>query len=539
MELTWNSIREEYAAFTAAGYRLPRFDYDKIKENTLTRPVWIHFGTDNTFRSLLTGLVQRLLNDNVLDVGLIAAEGLDYEIMEKGLRPHNGLNILATLNADRSVEKTILGSIVETLILDSRNEGQFGRLKAIFSKPSLQIASFGGAQDVCPEAAAPLSPSVSRLVASDLEAGPGQPKSYMGKVASLLYARYRCGALPIAMVSTEGRPQSAIQLQNSVERFARSWAEKGVADAAFWDYVRDPSKVSFPRALLDKIAPKPDARVEALLAMDGIDGLDPILTSRNTPVVPFVNAEKFECLAMEDSFPNGRPPLEKGGVLFTDRTTLDKIEKMMVCSCLGPLQTALAIFGCLLGFSRIADEMRDPHLRRLAERIGVREGLPVADDPGIVSPASFLTAVLDERLPNPFLPDTPQELASGLSRKLALCFGETIRAYEKDPLLSAGDLKMIPLVIAGWLRYLMGMDDHGKKMKISPDPLLREVRPFVSGYALDDRGKDLSRLDGLLRNQKIFGVDLITAGLAGRIKSYFTELSSGPDAVRLTLKKYV
>ena len=32
------------------GYKLPAFDYEKVKKNTLERPQWIHFGSGNIFR---------------------------------------------------------------------------------------------------------------------------------------------------------------------------------------------------------------------------------------------------------------------------------------------------------------------------------------------------------------------------------------------------------------------------------------------------------------------------------------------------------
>ncbi len=68
--------------------------------------------------------------------------------------------------------------------------------------------------------------------------------------------------------------------------------------------------------MIDKITPRPDASVEKILNDDGIEGLDPIITSKNTYVAPFVNAEECEYLVIEDAFPNGRPELEKGGVML-------------------------------------------------------------------------------------------------------------------------------------------------------------------------------------------------------------------------------
>ena len=76
--------------------------------------------------------------------------------------------------------------------------------------------------------------------------------------------------------------------------------------------------------------------MEELLKKDGLENLDPVITSKKTYVAPFVNAEESQYLVIEDSFPNGRPSLEKGGFIFTDRKTVDKVEKMKVCTCLNP-----------------------------------------------------------------------------------------------------------------------------------------------------------------------------------------------------------
>ena len=48
-------------------------------------------------------MVQNLLNEGVLDRGLIVAEGFDYEIVEKMNRPHDDYSILVTLKADGNI----------------------------------------------------------------------------------------------------------------------------------------------------------------------------------------------------------------------------------------------------------------------------------------------------------------------------------------------------------------------------------------------------------------------------------------------------
>lgn len=537
MELTLNGLQKERQAFEAAGYRLPSFDYDKVSAKTKAEPTWIHFGAGNIFRAFQCNVAQNLLNEGVLDTGIIAVEGFDYEIIEKMYRPHDNLSILATLKADNTVEKTIVGSIMESLILDSENEAEYSRLKEIFAAPSLQMASF----TITEKGYAITDPKGNTLpaISSDFAKGPEKPGSYLGKVVSLLYHRYASGRLPIAMVSMDNCSHNGDKLRAAVTAFADAWCENGLAEAGFAAYVRDPLAVSYPWSMIDKITPRPDASVEALLNQDGISGLDAAVTSRNTYIAPFVNAEECEYLVIEDHFPNGRPALEKGGVIYTSRETVDKVEKMKVCTCLNPLHTTLAIYGCLLGYQLISEEMKNPVLKKLVETIGYVEGLPVVVDPGILDPKEFIDTVVNIRIPNPFMPDTPQRIATDTSQKLAIRFGETIKAYLKREDLNISDLKLIPLVFAGWLRYLMAVDDQGNAFTLSPDPLLDAVTPYVAGFRLSEEPKDLSGLDALLSNEKIFGVNLVEIGMAEQVKAYFAELSGGIGAVAGTLDKYV
>ena len=140
-----------------------------------------------------------------------------------------------------------------------------------------------------------------------------------------------------------------------------------------------------------------------MLEADGLEGFAPVRNARGTVKAPYVNAEESEYLVLEDAFPNGRPPLEKAGFFFTDRETVDKVERMKVCTCLNPLHTA---------------------------------------------------------------------------------------------------------------------------------------QEYVQDFKLGEK-PDCAKLEGLLRNRTIFGVDLVEAGLADRVCAYFTELTAGPGAVRDTLHKYM
>ena len=526
------------AAWERAGYALPGYDREAMKQKTKASPVWAHFGAGNIFRAFQANAAQRLLNAGLTDTGIVAVEGYDYEVVEKGYRPSDEYSVLVTLKADGSVEKTVIGSIAESRILDSENAEEYAALKRVFVNPSLQMASFTITEKgySLTDGSGKTLPAVEK----DFAAGPDRPGSYIGKVTSLLYARYLAGKLPIAMVSMDNCSHNGDKLKAAVSAFAREWTERGLAEQGFAGYIEDAGKVSFPWSMIDKITPRPDASVEEMLKKDGLQGLEPVVTAKGTYIAPFVNAEESEYLVIEDAFPNGRPPLEKAGIIFTDRQTVDRVEKMKVCTCLNPLHTALAVFGCLLGYQRIYEEMRDPVLKKTAEIIGYREGLPVVTDPGVIRPKEFIDTVVSVRLPNPFMPDSPQRIATDTSQKLAIRFGETVKAYLASPELDVADLKLIPAVFAGWFRYLMAVDDEGRAFTPSPDPLLESASQAVKDFRLGDAptvSQALSALLPLMKNERIFGVDLEEAGLAERVAELFARMTEGKGAVRKTLRK--
>lgn len=518
------------------GFALPNYDRAEMIAKTKENPFWIHFGAGNIFRAFQANAVEKLLNTGVLDRGIIVAEGFDYEIIEKMYRPNGNYSILVTLKGDGTVQKKVVGSIAESCVLDSNREMEFERLLTYFSKPSLQMATF----TITEKGYSLLNGAKELLfdVERDYTNGPKKAESYLGKVAALLYRRFQTGKLPIAMVSMDNCSHNGEKLYTAIHSFAQNWVERGVVEKEFLDYIEDKEKVSFPWTMIDKITPRPDQSVEALLKADGIEELAPIVTAKNTYVAPFVNAEEAEYLVIEDDFPNGRAALQQAGFLFTDKETVDLVERMKVCTCLNPLHTALAVFGCLLGYTKISEEMQDVDLVKLVERIGYQEGLPVVTDPRVINAKEFLDTVLKERIPNPFMPDTPQRIATDTSQKLAIRFGETIKKYQ-----AAGKdmekLQMIPLVFAGWLRYLMGVDDWGKEMALSPDPMLTTIRPHLAEINLGETNTVEPALWPILSDAKLFGVNLYEAGMAELVCNYFTELTQKEGAVRETLHKYV
>lgn len=521
--------------WTEKGYELLDYDREVIKSNTIEAPTWIHFGAGNIFRAFPAAILNNLLNKGVYNKGVIVCEGFDFEIIDKAYRPFDNMSLLAVLKADGSIDKKVIGSVVGALKADSEFSEDWHSIKSIFKSDSLEMVSF-----TITEKGYGLKTtdgSYIPVVKEDFEKNGLTPKNIMGKVAALLYERYKAGKKPVAMVSMDNCSHNGDKLYAGVSEYVKKWVADGIVDKGFIDYINDKSKVSFPWSMIDKITPRPDNDVKAMLNKDGFEDTDLIITSRNTYTAPFVNAEETEYLVIEDEFPNGRPPMEKGGILFTTRETVDKVEKMKVCTCLNPLHTALAIFGCMLSYNRISEEMKDKELVALITKMGYKEAMPVVVKPGIIEPEDFIKAVLEQRLPNPFMPDAPQRIATDTSQKLSIRFGETLKAYMNNN-LDVDKLTCIPLVLAGYARYLMGIDDNGDAFKPSDDPRLNELMDLFKDVKLGQKNIPENSLKTLYSKTDIFGVDLYKLGLVNKIEGMFMEMLSGPGAIRATLKKY-
>lgn len=536
MKLSMENLCDR-AGWERAGVRLPGYDVAAARDYAAQNPTWVHLGAGNLFRAFPANLQQSLLEQGAVKGGVFVAETFDYEIVDKAYTPFDNLSILVNLMPDGTTRKTVVGSVAGALRADRAWPEDYARLEEIFRNPGLQMISFTITEKGY--ALTDLAGNFTRLAEADFAAGPEGSVTAMGKVAALLLHRYRNGACPLAVVSMDNCSHNGEKLRAGVVTMAQQWQNRGLVPQGYLDWLTDEEKVSFPWSMIDKITPRPAPSVVEELTKAGIEGMEVIVTEKHTYTAGFVNSENPQYLVIEDRFPNGRPPLEKAGVYMTDRDTVNNTERMKVTTCLNPLHTALAVYGCLLGYTSIAAEMQDRELKALVERIGYQEGMPVVVDPGILNPMDFIHEVIDQRFPNPYMPDTPQRIATDTSQKIPVRFGETIKSYVRRPDLDVTGLTYIPLAIAGWLRYLLELDDNGKPMQCSPDPMLDTLRSALAGVRFGEPESVRGQLEGILSNPVIFGSDLVALGLGDKITGMVAELIAGPGAVRATLKKYL
>ena len=537
MKLTLEGIKNR-EAWEKAGITLPGYDVEKVSEKARKEPEWVHFGIGNIFRIFIGGIADGLLEEGVLDRGITCVETFDYDVVDKIYDPYDNLGLSVILHGDGVREYKVLGSLAEAVKAQSSDPEQWNRLKEIFRSTSLQMVSFTITEKgyALQKADGTWLPYVK----ADIENGPERANGAMAVLVAMLFERYQAGKYPLALVSMDNCSRNGEKLRESVLTMAEEWQKKGFVDADFLAYVSDEQTVAFPWTMIDKITPRPSEQIAADLEKLGVENMQPVITGKKTYIAPFVNAEKPQYLVIEDSFPNGRPALEKGfGVYLADRNTVNLSERMKVTVCLNPVHSATGPLGVVLGYDLFAHMLNtNEDMMKMARMVAYDEGLPVVEDPGILSPQAFVDELFNDRFPNEYLGDTNLRLAVDVSQMVGIRFGETIKAHVAK-YGNASRLTAIPLGIAGWLRYMLAVDDEGRDYELAPDPMNEELQEQLGDIVVGKPETLKDQLKPDLSNERLFFTDLYKAGVGEKVEEMFREMIAGKGAVKATLHKYI
>lgn len=536
MRLTMDGISKS-EPWEKAGICLPGYSVEAAAQKARKEPVWVHFGIGNIFRVFIGGIADGLLEEGALDRGITCVETFDYDVVDKIYHPYDNLGLSVILHGDGTREYKVLGSMAEAVKAQASDSAQWTRLKEIFINPSLQMVSFTITEKGY--ALHKADGSWFPFVEKDIQNGPNQAVGAMAVLTAMLYERYKAGKYPVALVSMDNCSKNGAKLRESVLTMTEEWKKAGFVEEGFEDYVRDEKIVAFPWTMIDKITPRPSEQIAKDLEALGVEDMQPVITGKETYIAPFVNAEKPQYLVIEDSFPNGRPALEKGfGVYMADRETVNLSERMKVTVCLNPVHSATGPLGVALGYDLFAHMLNtNEDMMKMARMVAYDEGLPVVPNPGILSPQEFVDELFNDRFPNEYLGDTNLRLAVDVSQMVGIRFGETIKAYV-EKYKDVSRLTAIPLGIAGWLRYMLAVDDERNAYELAPDPMKEEIQEQLKDIVVGKPETFTDQLKPILSNERVFFIDLYKAGVGEKIEMMFREMIAGVGAIKETVHKY-
>jgi len=311
------------------------------------------------------------------------------------------------------------------------------------------------------------------LIVADLQ-NPHQPKSAPGVVVEALARRKAAGLPAFSVMSCDNMPENGHVMRNVVCAYASA------VDAGLGDWIA--SHVTFPSTMVDRIVPAVTPET-----MDKIEQL----TGVRDPAG--VACEPFRQWVIEDNFVAGRPAWEKAGAeLVSDVIPFEEMKLRM----LNGSHSFLAYLGYLAGYQHINDCMGDENYRRAAHDLMLKEQAPTlkVQNVDLARYADLLIA----RYTNPALRHRTWQIAMDGSQKLPQRMLDSVRWHLADN----SSFTLLALGVAGWMRYVGGVDEQGNAIEVC-DPLLPVIQAAV---AKSEEGE--SRVQALLAIDAIFGQDL-------------------------------
>ncbi|GAB4663530.1 mannitol dehydrogenase family protein [Mycobacterium avium] len=205
--------------------------------------------------------------------------------------------------------------------------------------------------------------------------------------------------------------------------------------------------VCFPSSMVDRITPSTTLQMAAEVRRDfGVNDRWPVV------------AEPFTAWVLEDKFADGRPPLERAGVLLVNDVAPYELMKLRM---LNAGHQCLAYFAHLCGFEFVHEAARDPLFAEYLWAYFESEAIPTLPPvPGI--DLYDYGHRLIERFTNPGVRDTIARLCAFSSDRIPKWLLPVIN----DNLANDGSVRIAAAAVASWARYAEGTDEWGKPFEV-------------------------------------------------------------------------
>ncbi|MEE9653579.1 mannitol dehydrogenase family protein [Kluyvera ascorbata] len=447
---------------------LPTYDRSKLV------PRIVHLGFGAFHRAHQAVYADILAAEHGSDWGYTEVNLIGGEQQIADLNHQDNLYTVAEMSADAWTAR-VVGVVKEAL------HAQVDGLETVLAKmcePQVAIVSL-----TITEKGYCHSPATGQLmldhpfIVADLQ-NPHQPKSAPGVIVEALARRKAAGLPAFSVMSCDNMPENGHVMRNVVCAYARA------VDAGLADWIE--SHVTFPSTMVDRIVPA--------VTPETLDKIEQLTGVRDPAGVA---CEPFRQWVIEDNFVAGRPEWEKAGAeLVSDVIPFEEMKLRM----LNGSHSFLAYLGYLAGYQHINDCMGDENYRRAAHDLMLKEQAPTLKVQNV--DLARYADLLIERYTNPALRHRTWQIAMDGSQKLPQRMLDSVRWHLADN----SSFALLALGVAGWMRYVGGVDEQGNAIEVC-DPLLPVIQAAVQQ---SEEGE--SRVKALLAIEAIFGKDLPQEG---------------------------
>ncbi len=444
---------------------LPTYEREKLVAGI------VHLGIGAFHRAHQAFYTEAVLNQFGGDWGIIGSSLRSASVRDQ-LVPQDCLYTLVERSGEGE-KLQIIGAVTDTLVGPENPAA----LVATIAQPTIKIVSLTVTEKgYCHDPATGNLNEAHPDIIHDLQHLEA-PVSAIGFIVAALKQRFDKNQKAFTALSCDNLPNNGEVLEKVVLQFAQK------ISPALADWIK--ANATSPSTMIDRIVPA--------TTDDDRRDIENRLGARDEGMVV---CEPFSQWVVEDKFADGRPEWEKVGVLLVkDVRVFEKIKLRL----LNGAHSTMAYTGYLSGFQYISEVMEQPAFVKLVTTYMAREAGET-----VAAPAGFdieaYKQQLRDRFSNKALKHRTWQIAMDGSQKLPQRLLETLR----EQLKANGNIDILCLGVAAWIRYVSGVDEQGQAIEVS-DPLAKELRAACDA----NQGNPAGMVKAVASIQKVFGTDLI------------------------------
>lgn len=424
--------------------KIPTFNRDGVKEGI------VHIGVGGFHRAHLAVYVDELMGQHSVRDWAIAGVGLQPfdEGMRDALVPQDGLYTVIERSATGSNAR-VIGSINSFLFAPDSPEAVIAKMAHPDTHiVSMTITESGYYYNENTHQLELEDPNIVADLASDLT----KPVTTFGYLFAALERRHQAGLKPFTVLSCDNMQKNGTITRNMLLTFARH------RDPKIADWIEKLG--GFPNSMVDRITPRTGDVDKTNLAKEfGIEDAWPVVT------------EPFMQWVVEDKFADGRPQFEKVGVqVVKDVSDVEAFECHKL-RLLNASHTAISYVAYLAGFQYVHEVFENPAFYKYIYNMMHLEVKPLLPAIPGVDIDKYCNTLL-ERFANPTIMDQITRLTLNGSGKLPQFIMPSVA---EQIMAGTHNFRRLTFCVAGWFRYLNGVDEQGKSYSID-DPMAEDLK---------------------------------------------------------------